>query len=76
MKNVNSDKYDIKRAKWGSCLIYSVEYKWTRLEIDVTTTSITTVNLSKVKPHATTKSSDSIQGINWKWQALPKKATS
>jgi hypothetical protein len=64
IKKVNKERYDIKRAKCGSCPIYSVEYKCTNLEMDVTTTNITTVSVSNIKPQATTKSSDSIQGVS------------
>lgn len=61
IKKVNNDKYDIKRWMCGSCDIYSVEYKWTHIEIDVTTTNITTVKLSKRKPHEKVNKSDSNQ---------------
>lgn len=46
---MNKDKYDIKRGKWGSSAIYSVEYKCTSVEINVTTKSIITVSWSKQK---------------------------
>ena len=43
----------------GSCAIYSVEYKCTHIEIDVTTTSITTVNVSNKKPQENVINSES-----------------
>jgi hypothetical protein len=45
--------------------MYSVEYKWTSVEIKVTTTSITTVKLSNKNPQGTLKSSESIQGASF-----------
>jgi hypothetical protein len=62
IKPVNKDKYDIKRAWCGSPFIYSDEYKWTRLEIPVTTHSIITDKLSNVKPQLIINKSDSIHG--------------
>lgn len=47
IKPVNKDKYPAKRPLCGSEAIYSMEYKWTKLEIVVTTTSITHVIVSK-----------------------------
>ena len=53
IKKVNNDKYDIKRGRCGSSDIYSIEYKWTKVEIKVTTKSITAVNLSNKKDQLT-----------------------
>ena len=49
IKPVNNERYDIKRLKWGSPFIYSVEYKWTKDEIPETTINIVVDNESKVK---------------------------
>jgi len=43
----------------GSFDIYSVEYKCTHIDIEVTTTNITTVNVSNKKPHEKVISSES-----------------
>ena len=40
----------MKRGKCGSSPIYTVEYRWTQNEIDVTTINITHVKVSKRKP--------------------------
>jgi len=40
-----------------------MEYKWTKLEIDVITTSIVVVKLSNKKPHETFKTPELIQGL-------------
>ena len=50
MKKVKKDKYAINRLKCGSKDIYSVEYKCTSVEIDVTTINITLVKVSNKKP--------------------------
>ncbi len=55
MKKVNKDKYDINLGKWGSCDIYSIEYKCTNEETKVTTIHITTVKLSNKNPQFTNK---------------------
>ena len=33
LKKVKKERYDLNRGRWGSCPIYSVEYRWTRVEI-------------------------------------------
>src|SRR6185312_3027573 len=58
IKNVNNDKYDINRGKCGSCDIYSIEYRCTNVEIEQTTTNITTVKESNKKPNDTLNSSE------------------
>ena len=66
MKNVKSDKYDINLGRCGSYAIYSVEYKWTIEETNVTTQHMTTVNESKRKPQSTFNTSELIQGASFK----------
>jgi hypothetical protein len=61
IKKVNSDKYDIKRSRWGSPSIYAIEYRCTRKDIKVTTRSIIAVKLSKQKDHSIFKESTQIQ---------------
>ena len=56
----------MKRGKWGSSPIYSVEYKCTKLEIEVTTISITQVNVSNKNPQLICAVSVTIQGVNLK----------
>jgi hypothetical protein len=46
--------------------MYSVEYKCTKLDIDVTTISITQVKLSKRKPQLIFAVSVTIHGVNLK----------
>ena len=58
MKKVNNDRYDIKRGKCGSCAIYSIEYKCSNDEINVTTIHMIRVKLSNIKPQLTSKASD------------------
>jgi hypothetical protein len=60
----------------GSPFIYSVEYKWTRLEIPQTTKSITEESPSKQKPQLAIKSSDENQEVRWILQVEPKTAVS
>lgn len=60
IKKVNNDKYDINLGKWGSCSIYSVEYKWTKKDINVTITSIIAVKLSKQKDQCNSNESTQI----------------
>jgi hypothetical protein len=43
----------------GSFDMYSMEYIWTHIEIDVTTTNITTVNVSNKKPQEKDNNSES-----------------
>lgn len=47
IKKVNNEIYDRNRTIWGSSDIYDVENKCTKNEIEVITTSMTTVNVSK-----------------------------
>lgn len=49
IKNVNNDKYDIKRDKKGSVYMYALEYKWTTLATVVTTKNIIAVKLSYLR---------------------------
>jgi len=56
----------MKRDKCGSSFIYSVEYKCTKEEIDVITTNMTQVKVSKRKPHSKMKLSVVIHGFNFK----------
>jgi hypothetical protein len=62
IKNVNKDKYDINLTKCGSSLIYSIEYKCTKLEIKDTTNNIVTVKLSKQKSQFIIRVSENIHG--------------
>ena len=66
IKKVNSDKYDKKRGKWGTCFMYSVEYKWTKKEIKLMTTSILTVSVSYKKPQLIFNISTFTQGFKTK----------
>lgn len=63
-------------AKCGSWDIYSVEYKCTKLEIEVTTISITQVRVSKRKPQLILAVSVTIHGVNLKRHGDWFKATS
>ena len=56
--------------------MYSVEYKWTNVEIDVTTISITQVKVSKRNPQFKVWISVIIQGWIWIKQIALFKATS
>ena len=47
--------------------MYSVEYKWTIEETNVTTQHITTVKESKRKPQSTFNISELIQGVSFKY---------
>lgn len=60
---MNNERYDINLGRCGSSPIYSVEYKWTKNEIKVTTKSIITVNLSKQK--------DQLISTAAKWNHFP-----
>jgi spore germination protein GerM len=60
----------------GSCDIYSQEYKCTRVEIDVTTISITAVKGSNRKPQLTTNNSDENQRNKEKQHVVPDRPTS
>ena len=63
-------------GRCGSCDIYSTEYKCTRLEINVTTTIIITVKLSKKNPHSTLNNPELIHGVNFIKQVQLAKETS
>ena len=52
---MNKDKYDINLGRWGSCDMYSIEYKCTSDETEVTTQHIITVKLSNWNPQAPQK---------------------
>lgn len=60
----------------GSADIYSNEYICTQVEIDVTTTNITTVNVSNWNPQLKDNISTSNQRNNSIYTGLPNKATS
>jgi membrane-bound inhibitor of C-type lysozyme len=51
IKKVKKERYAINLGKCGSCDIYSVEYKCTNVDIEVTTINITVVKLSNKNPH-------------------------
>jgi len=76
IKNVKKERYDIKRGRCGSCPIYSVEYKCTKLEIEVTTINITAVSVSKRKPHLRLYVSVIIHGESSIKHGVFKRATS
>jgi hypothetical protein len=76
IKNVKRDKYDINLGRCGSCAIYSVEYKCTIEETNVTTQHITTVKESKRKPQSTLNISELIQGVSFKYTQQFSNATS
>jgi hypothetical protein len=61
MKKVKIDKYDMKRGMCGSPAIYDIEYKCTRVLIDVITMSITTVKVSNQKPQDASNNSQKNQ---------------
>jgi hypothetical protein len=61
MKNVNKERYDINLGRCGSNSIYSVEYKCTKVEINVTTINIIHVKLSKQKLQSICRESTTIQ---------------
>lgn len=52
-------------GRCGSCAMYSVEYKCTIVETNVTTQHITTVKESKKKPQSTFSISELIQGTSF-----------
>ena len=54
-------RYDINLGQWGSFFIYSIEYRWTKNEINVITLNITTERLSNIKDQVTLKSPELIQ---------------
>jgi hypothetical protein len=53
----------MNRGWWGSWRIYSMDYLCTKLEIPLTTLSITAVKLSNKNPQDTCSLSESIHGI-------------
>lgn len=55
IKKVNKDKYDKNFIKKGSSNIYSVEYKWTNVEIKKTTNNIDTDTVSNKKAQSIVK---------------------
>lgn len=64
IKKVNKDRYDKKRIKCGSSIIYSIEYKCTKKEIKTTTNIIVTDTLSNQKAQLTRNNSIRNQSEN------------
>jgi len=61
MKEVNKERYDIKRVLWGSPFMYATEYRWTILGTRLTIRSIHIPNSSIIKAHSTKKEPEAIQ---------------
>ena len=65
MKNVKSERQDINLGRCGSLAMYSVEYKCTIEDTNVTTQHITTVKESKKNPQSTFNISELIHGTSF-----------